>query len=391
MTMKPTNQKPAEKPQFVERILDLAALVEKKSYFLFGPRQTGKTSLILHSLPQAPFYNLLDTSMYLALSQNPGRLAQELTGRDPIVVIDEIQRLPALLDEVHRLMEERRIRFLLTGSSARKLRRGGVNLLGGRARTMYMHPFTYRELGSRFDLLRAIQRGLIPSIYFSDDPRADLQAYAGLYLQQEILAEGLTRNLSAFSRFLRVAAFCNGTIVNFTNVANDAQVARTTIYEYFGILKDTLILHELPPWRKSIKRKPLASSKYYFFDVGVVAALQGREFRYGTPEFGEAFETYLMHELTAYRDYVSREPLSFWRSTSGLEVDFIIGEHTAVETKAKENLSGQDLKSLRAIAEEKKLKRYLCVCLEPRPRKIENILVLPLSQFLDSLWAGEYS
>jgi len=391
MTMKPTKQIPAEKPQFVERVLDLAALVGKKSHFLFGPRQTGKTSLILHSLPRVPFYDLLDTSMYLALSQNPGRLAQELTGRDPIVVIDEIQRLPALLDEVHRLIEERRIRFLLTGSSARKLRRGGVNLLGGRARTMHMHPFTYRELGSRFDLLRAIQRGLIPSIYFSDDPRADLQAYAGLYLQQEILAEGLTRNLPAFSRFLRVAAFCNGTIVNFTNVANDAQVARTTIYEYFGILKDTLILHELPPWRKSIKRKPLASSKYYFFDVGVVAALQGREFRYGTPEFGEAFETYLMHELTAYRDYVSREPLSFWRSTSGLEVDFIIGEHTAVETKAKENLSGQDLKSLRALAEEKKLKRYLCVCLEPRPRKIENILVLPLSKFLDSLWAGEYS
>jgi uncharacterized protein len=391
MTMKPTNQIPAEKPQFIERILDLAALVEKKSYFLFGPRQTGKTSLIRHSLPRVPFYDLLDTSMYLALSQNPGRLAQELTGRDPIVVIDEIQRLPVLLDEVHRLIEDRRIRFLLTGSSARKLRRGGVNLLGGRARTMYMHPLTYRELGSGFDLLRAIQRGLLPSIYFSDDPQADLQAYAGLYLQQEILAEGLTRNLPAFSRFLKVAAFCNGTIVNFTNVANDAQVARTTIYEYFGILKDTLILNELPPWRKSIKRKPLASSKYYFFDVGVVAALQGREFRYRTPEFGEAFETYLMHELTAHRDYVSGESLSFWRSTSGLEVDFIIGDHTAVETKAKENLSGQDLKSLRAIAEEKKLKRYLCVCLEPRPRKIENIMVLPLSRFLDSLWAGEYS
>lgn len=391
MTMKPANRIPAEKSQFVERFLDLAALVEKKSYFLFGPRQTGKTSLILHSLPRVPFYNLLDTSTYLALCQNPGRLAQELSGRDPVVVIDEIQRLPALLDEVHRLIEERRIHFLLTGSSARKLRRGGVNLLGGRARTMYMHPFTYRELGNQFDLLRAIQRGLIPSIYFSDDPRADLQAYAGLYLQQEILAEGLTRNLPAFSRFLKVAAFCNGSIVNFTNVANDAQVARTTIYEYFAILRDTLILHELPPWRKSVKRKPLASSKYFFFDVGVVAALQGREFRYGTPEFGEAFETYLMHELTAYRDYVSREPLSFWRSTSGLEVDFIIGDHTAVETKAKENLSGQDLKSLRAIAEEKKLKRYLCVCLEPRPRKIENIMVVPLSQFLDSLWAGEYS
>jgi predicted AAA+ superfamily ATPase len=163
------------------------------------------------------------------------------------------------------------------------------------------------------------------------------------------------------------------------------------VYEYFGILRDTLILNELRPWRKSVKRKPLASSKFYFFDVGVVAALQGREFRYGTPEFGEAFETYLMHELTTYGDYISGEPLSYWRSASGLEVDFIIGDHTAVETKAKESLSGQDFRSLRAIAEEKKLKRYLCVCLEPRPRRIDNVTVLPLHHFLDSLWAGEYS
>ncbi len=389
--MKPTSRDAGNEPLFVERLLDLPALVEKKSHFLFGPRQTGKTSLIRRSLPQVRFYDLLDPSIYLALSQNPGRLNQELGPEDHTVVIDEIQRLPALLDVVHRLIEERRIRFLLTGSSARKLRRGGVNLLGGRARTKNMHPLTYRELGDRFELSRAIQRGLLPAIYFSDDPRADLQAYIGLYLQQEVLAEGLTRNLPAFSRFLRVAAFCNGTIVNFTNVANDAQVARTTIYEYFEILKDTLILNELPSWRKSVKRKPLASSKYYFFDGGVVGALQGRELRYGTPEFGEGFETYVMHELTTYRDYISGEPLSFWRSTSGMEVDFIIGDHTAVETKAKENLSGQDLKSLRAMAEEKKLKRCLCVCLEPRPRRIDPVTVLPLRHFLDSLWSGEYS
>jgi predicted AAA+ superfamily ATPase len=168
-------------------------------------------------------------------------------------------------------------------------------------------------------------------------------------------------------------------------------VARTTVYEYFEILKDTLVLHELPAWRKSKKRKPLASSKYYFFDVGVVAALQGREFRLGTPEFGEAFETYLMHELVSYRDYLSNESLTYWRSTSGFEVDFIIGDHTAVEAKAKENLSPQDVKSLRALAEEKKLKRYLCVSLEPRMRKFEGITVLPLPEFLDALWNGKYS
>ena len=336
-------------------------------------------------------YDLLDTSVYLALSQNPGRISQELDPRDKMVVIDEIQRLPVLLNEIHRLIEERSIRFLLTGSSARKLRRGGVNLLGGRARTKYMHPLTYRELGNQFDLLKAIGRGLLPSIYLSDDPRADLQAYTGSYLQQEIVAEGMTRNIPAFSRFLKVAALCNGTVVNFTNVSNDAQVPRTTVYEYFEILKDTLLLYELPAWGKSKKRKPLVSSKYYFFDVGVVATLQGREFRHGTPEFGEAFETYLMHELMSYTDYVSGDPLSYWRSTSGFEVDFILGDHTAIEAKAKENLSTQDLKPLRALAEEKKLKRYLCVSLEPRRRNLGNLTILPFREFLEALWSREYS
>jgi predicted AAA+ superfamily ATPase len=376
---------------YIDRIVDLKALLSKKSHFLFGPRQTGKTFLIRQTLKEVRVYDLLDSSVYLALSRNPGRIAEELTPDDRVVVIDEIQRLPELLNEVHRLIEGRGVRFLLTGSSARKLRQGGINLLGGRARTRYLHPLTYKELKQHFDLFLAIERGLIPSIYFSDDSRADLQAYAGAYLQQEIVAEGATRNVPAFSRFLRVAALCNATIVNFTNVANDAQVARTTVYEYFEILKDTLVLYELPAWRKSKKRKPLASSKYYFFDVGVVAALQEREFRAGTPEFGEAFETYLMHELTSYSDYVSEERLSYWKATSGFEVDFILGDHTAIEVKAKENLSPNDIKPLRMLAEEKKLKRYICVSLEPRRRKVGNVIILPYRDFLDSLWTGEYS
>jgi len=375
---------------YIDRLLDLRVLLEKKSYFLLGPRQTGKSSLIAHRLKGARVYDLLDTSVFLALSHNPGRLAEEITGKDRLVVIDEIQRLPELLNEVHRLIEQRGIRFLLTGSSARKLRRGGVNLLGGRARTKYLHPLTYRELGDRFDLQRAITNGLLPSVYLSDDPRADLDAYAGAYLQQEIVAEGATRNVPAFSRFLKVAALCNGTIVNFTKVANDAQVPRTTVYEYFDILKETLVLHELPAWRQSRKRKPLVSSKYYFFDVGVVAALQGREFRSGTPEFGEAMETYLVHELLSYRDYVSGEPLAYWRTTSGFEVDFILGDHTAIEVKAKKNVSPHDLKSLRALAEERQFKRYLCVCLEPRARAVDGVTVLPYREFLDALWGGRY-
>lgn len=376
---------------YIKRLVDLNVLLDKKSYFLLGPRQTGKTFLIHRTLKNVRVYDLLDSEIYLALSRNPGRISEELQPQDRIVVIDEIQRLPELLNEVHRLIETKGVRFLLTGSSARKLRRGGINLLGGRARTKYLHPLTYKELNEHFDLFLAIERGLIPSIYFSDDAHADLQAYAGSYLQQEILAEGATRNIPAFSRFLRVAALCNATIVNFTNVANDAQVARTTVYEYFEILKDTLILYELPAWRKSKKRKPLASSKYYFFDVGAVAALQEREFRAGTPEFGEGFETYVMHELKSYSDYISGEQLSYWRSTSGFEVDFIIGDHTALEVKAKKNLSPNDIKSLRMLAEEGKLKRYICVSMEPRRRKIGNIDILPYKEFLELLWNGAYT
>lgn len=378
-------------PPSIPRTLDLPGLLEKKSHFLLGPRQTGKTTLIRQTLPAAPVYDLLDSSVFLSLSRNPGRLGEELGPEVKVVAIDEIQRLPELLNEVHRLIEERGISFLLTGSSARKLRQGGVNLLGGRARTKYLHPLTSRELGEHFDLAKAVQRGTIPSIHFSDDPSADLEAYAGTYLQHEVAAEGATRNVPAFSRFLRVAAFCNATIVNFTNVANDAQVPRTTVYEYFEILKDTLIVREVPAWRRTIRRKPIASSKYYFFDVGVASALQGRVLRPGTPEFGAGLETYIMHEITAFSDYRSGDTLSHWRSTSGFEVDFILGDHTAVKVKAKENVSDRDLKPLRALAEEGLLGRYLCVSLEKRPRQVGGMNVLPCTEFLDALWDGAYT
>lgn len=371
---------------FIARTPDLAAWAKQKSHFLFGPRQTGKTSLIQHALPDARVYDLLDHSVFLALGQRPSRLAEEIRGRNELVVIDEIQRIPELLNEVHRLIETKRTRFILTGSSARKLRLGGVNLLGGRARTRYLHPLTYRELGDRFDLVRAIQRGGIPSIYFSDDPKADLEAYTGAYLQQEIVAEAATRNVPAFSRFLRVAALCNATIVNFSKVASDAQVPRTTVYEYFEILKDTLILHEVPAWRSSVKRKPLASSKYYFFDIGVVSALQGRHaIAPRTPEFGAAFESWIFHELVAHRDYRGGDEIRHWRSDSGFEVDFILGDHTAIEVKATDNVTDRDLRPLQALAEEKKLKHYLCVCAEPRPRRVGAVEVVPYADFLGGL------
>lgn len=381
---------PNPPPRAVDRVLDLGALLAQKSHFLLGPRQTGKSFLLARSLPGVRVFDLLEASTFLTLSRNPGRIEEELAPGEEVVAIDEIQRLPELLNEVHRLIERRGLRFLLTGSSARKLRRGGVNLLGGRARTRFLHPLTRRELGDAFDLRRALSRGLLPSVYFSDDPKADLLAYTGSYLQQEIVAEGTARSIPAFSRFLRVAALCNATVVNFTNVASDAQVPRTTVYEYFEILADTLVLHPLPAWRRSVRRKPLVSSKYYFFDVGVVAALQGREFQPGTPEYGEAFETWLFHELLCHRDYADGEALSFWRSSSGFEVDFLLGDHTAIEAKAKATVSSNDLKSLRAIREEGTLARCLCVCLEPRHRVHDGIEIVPVGQFLDRLWAGEF-
>lgn len=375
----------------IQRLIDLRQLLSVKSHFLLGPRQSGKSFLIRQSLPEVRLYDLLHPATYLALSQNPGRIGEELTPGEEIVAIDEIQRLPDLLNEVHRLIETRGTRFLLTGSSARKLRRGGVNLLGGRARTKQLHPLTRRELGPHFDLGRAVSRGLLPSIYFSDDPAADLEAYAGSYLQEEIVAEGVTRNVPAFGRFLKVAALCNATIVNFTKVANDAQVARTTIYEYFDILRDTMILMELPAWRETTRRKPVASSKYYFFDIGVAGQLQGRQFQAGTPEFGQALESLLMHELVCHRDYQSGEPLAFWRSKSGFEVDFILGDHTAVEMKASANVSLNDLKSLRALGDEKAMNNLVCVTLESTPRVVSGIRLLPFEQFLDELWAGGFA
>ena len=377
-------------PPHLARTLDLASLLARKSHFLLGPRQTGKTTLIRDALPGVRVYDLLDSGVFLELSRSPGRLAEELDAKTKVVAIDEIQRLPEPLNEVHRLIEERGVRFLLTGSSARRLRTGGVNLLGGRARTKYLHPLTSRELGVHFDLARAVERGTLPAIYFSDDPAADLDAYAGTYLQQEVVAEGATRNAPAFSRFLHIAALCNGTIVNFTKIANDAQVPRTTVYEYFETLKDTLILRELPAWRRSARRKPIAASKYYFFDVGVASSLQGRAIRAGTPEFGSGFEAWLMHELAAWTDYRSGDEVRYWRSTSGFEVDFIIGDHTAVEVKASSTVSNDHVKGLRALAEERKLKRYLCVSLAERRRTVGGITVLPWREFLDALWDGEY-
>jgi len=376
---------------YVPRLLDVMEKLKSKSCFLFGPRQTGKSTLIRHQLKGHRTYNLLDSDVFLALSRRPARLREELTPGDKIVVIDEIQKLPALLDEVHLLIEEAGVRFLMTGSSARKLRRGGVNLLGGRARSLTLHPFVFPEL-KELDLLRALNHGLLPSIHFSDDPDEDLRAYAGDYLREEIAAEGLARNVPAFSRFLEVAAMCNGALLNYSKISNDAQVARTTVIEYFKILEDTLIAHTLKAWKKTSKRKPIATSKFYFFDPGVVRCLRNQGWiNQPSPGFGEAFETYVFHELRSYADYARGVELNYWRSTANHEVDFILGSRTAIEVKGKANVTGRDLAGLKALREEALLKDYVVVSLEPRPRTVDGISILPWPEFLTRLWDGEFT
>lgn len=375
---------------YYPRSLNLLEIIEKKSCFLWGARQTGKSTLLRHTVQGYPTYNLLDSRTLLNFSQSPSRLGEEV-GDAKIAIIDEIQMLPELLNEVHRLIEERKTHFLLTGSSARKLRHGGVNLLGGRARTRTLHPFIYRELGSQFDLLRALDVGLIPSIYFSDSPYEDLESYAGDYLKQEIVAEGLTRNMPAFSRFLEVAALCNGQMINFTKVGSDAQVPRTTVHEYFQILLDTLIAFELPAWKKTRTRKAISTSKFYFFDIGVARILQHRKgLQPRSPEFGDAFEAAMHHEIRAFIDYTDAEGLAYWRSTAQHEVDFIVMDQLAVEVKAKEVVTPRDLSGLKALQEEKLLKHHVLVCLEDRPRIHEGIMILPWKVFLDKLWAREF-
>lgn len=380
-------------PPVIPRRLDLRAVVEQKSCFLFGPRQTGKSTLIRQQFADCPVWNLLDQTLFLRLSRNPALIRESLADRPGtgIAVIDEIQRMPELLNEVHLLIEEHGIRFLLTGSSARRLRRKGVNLLGGRARSRVLHPLLRVELGDRFDLDRALEHGLLPPIFFSESPAEDLAGYAGDYLREEVAAEALVRNIGAFSRFLEVAALAHGDMVNFANVANDAQVPASTVREYYEILKDTLIAHEVPAFTDTRKRKAVSTSKYYLFDIGVARHLQGRRgLAPGTAEYGLAFESFIFQEIKAWCDHHRRPAPRYWRSKSQFEVDFVFAD-TAVEVKAKAHVGARDMKGVRALREEGVCARYVIVSLEPTPRRVDGISILPWTDFLDRLWAEAWS
>jgi len=376
------------------RDLDLVKQTRTRSIFLFGPRQTGKTFLLRRTFSDSPFYNLLQSDQFLRLSARPSLIREELlaapVARTLPVIIDEVQKLPILLDEVHDLIESHRMRFVLSGSSARKLVRQGSNLLGGRARTRYLFPLTSTEIGE-VDLLRVLNFGALPAIYQSGEPEEDLLAYCGTYLQQEVQAEGMVRRIENFSRFLRTAALMNAEIINYENAARDAGVPSRTVREYFGILEDTLVGFLVNPFTRTTKRKALSSAKFYFFDVGVGNVLAGRtRIQPGTELFGKCFEHFIATEIRAFLHYRGdRRELRFWRSTSGFEVDFLIGDRTAVEVKGTERVSEKHLKGLYALAEELPLEKLIAVSMDTRPRALGRVLVLPWREFLSRLWAGE--
>jgi predicted AAA+ superfamily ATPase len=380
-----------------QRLLKLDASAQT-SCFLWGPRQTGKSTLLKDLFPEAKYYDLLLSEVYSRLLLSPSLIRQEcealgLTGETQTlpIIIDEVQKLPLLLDEVHWLIENRALRFILCGSSPRKLKRSGGHLLGGRAVRYQLFPFVFPEIQD-FSLLRALNHGLIPRHYLAQEPAPLLEAYVGDYLKKEIIAEAATRKIPAFSRFLEVAALSNGEIVNFQNIASECGVTAPTVKSYFQILDDTLLGAWIPAFRKQMKRRVILSPKFYFFDVGVVAHLTRRGVvRENSELFGKAFEHLLVLEVLAHSKYSGLNyPVQYWRTASQFEVDLILGQgETAVEIKATPLAQDYHLKGLRAFREEHKAK-CLLVSQDSHPRKTaDGILILPWRDFLSRLWAGD--
>jgi predicted AAA+ superfamily ATPase len=382
----------------IQRGLSLA-LPPGQSAFLWGARKTGKTTLLRQRFPESIVFNLLDTELYLSLTKEPWRLRERLTAladktsRNPII-IDEVQKVPPLLDEVHGLIEERKLSFILCGSSARKLKRGHANLLGGRAWRFELFPLTSAELGKP-DLLRALNHGLIPAHYLQDAAaaRLSLKAYVQDYLKEEIFAEGLTRNLAAFSRFLDAVAYTHGELVNFSNIARDCGVDAKTVREYYQILSDTLLGTLLEPYKHRKGRQVISQApKSYLFDTGVAGTLTRRWIEEEKGEsFGRAFEHLVFMELRAYRSYSGKDfDIRFWRTKSGLEVDFILGEgEVAVEVKGTSRVDDREIRGLKAFMEERAPHKAVVVCNERAPRVAAGIRFTPWRNFFSALWNGD--
>ncbi|NHB67703.1 ATP-binding protein [Perlabentimonas gracilis] len=366
--------------------------IGRESAFLWGARQTGKTTLLKHLFPDSIYIDLLLNSEFLRFTQNQDLLSQivEVNQTNKPVIIDEIQRIPQLLNEIHWLITNKSVQFILSGSSPRNILRSGVNLLGGRALRYELYPFVFNEI-ENFDLVKALNFGLIPRHYLSANPKKLISAYIGSYLKDEISAEAKLRNINAFAKFLESAAFSNGEIVNYSNIATDCGVSSVTVKEYFQILEDTLIGRFLPAYTKKAKRRVISSPKFYFFDIGIANFLLKRhniDFR--SESFGSAFEHFIYLELFAHSRYSDLNyDISYWRTASQIEVDFILGDaEIALEVKATEMISSRHIKSLKQFADEFKPKRLIVVSNDKYYRKMEDVEIMPYAFFLKELWSG---
>ena len=366
---------------------------ENESIFLWGARQTGKSTLLQLHFPNTRYIDLLKSDEFERYNRRTSLLREELSllPENELIIIDEIQKIPELLDEVQWLMTNKNHRFILSGSSARKLRRSGVNLLGGRAIRKHLYPFVSAEIPD-FDLIKACNNGMMPRHYLVDDAGKRIHAYVGDYLQQEIKAEALTRNLKTFSRFMEIAALSNGEVVNYNNIASECGVSAPTVKEYFSVLEETLIGYTIPAFTKNVKRRVIQSPKFYYFDVGVANFLLKRKSLLpGSAEFGHAFEHYIIQEIIAYIGYSeSQHSLSYWRTTSGYEVDAVIGNaNIAIEIKSTEEVHSHHTRGLKAFSEEFPNSRLIIVSMDKYPRRMNEIDVLPAQNFLKMLWNGE--
>lgn len=367
--------------------------IENENVFLWGARQTGKSTLLKSSFPNARYIDLLKSDDFERFSRRPALLREELDAvvENQLIIIDEIQKIPQLLDEVHWLIVNRDFRFILSGSSARKLKRSGANLLGGRAISNKLFPLVSAEIPD-FNLIRAVNNGMLPRHYTIENAQKRLQAYIGDYLQEEIRAEALIRNLASFTRFLEVAALTSGEMVNYLNIASDCGVSAPTIKEYFSILEETMIGYMIPAFTEKSKRRIVQAPRFYYFDVGIVNYLLKRKsLQPGSADFGKAFEHLIIQEIIAYLSYSENDnQLSYWRTSSGFEVDAVIGKaKVAIEIKSSKEVQSKHIKGLKVFKDEFPEARLIMVSLDVNPRLMNGVEVLPAELFLKKLWNGE--
>ena len=363
------------------------------SVFLWGARQTGKSTFLKKTYSDSPYIDLLLSQEFKRYLDSPEQFRQRCIAnhQNKPVIVDEIQKLPELLNEIHWMIENENISFILSGSSPRKILRKNENLLGGRAIRLELYPLSFVEIPD-FDILRAFNNGLLPRMYDSNNASVLLEAYVGSYLEDEIIAETKIRNAEIFSRFLSKAAFANGEFVNYTNIAQDCGVASSTIKEYYQILEETLLGSFVPSFQKKPKRRVVLTPKFYFFDIGIANYLLKRKhIEWGTLDAGHTFEHYIYMELKAYAQYSGKKfPIHYWHTSSQLEVDFILGDHEcAIEVKANDNVNNKHFKGLKAFAEEYTVKKQIIVSNDPYIRQANDIMIYPWRVFLEKLWFGE--